>query len=362
MLSGNILPVHPIIKKDELFSSWLVRLAMGNSIKQQTFMKLILPGFEIWNRDINRCPNIELLKLLAQKTGQRLDTIIQSTLQSYEGILFERFINGHTPWIMPVKVYHRTHLSYGLVYCPLCLQEDTIPYFRKHWRLSFSVICEKHHIKLKDRCPQCEAVIDFHRNDFKDRNYFTKASITECHNCGFDLRKTIPEKEENDLLIQLMSFFHTVSRQGYIQIDGIPIYSLLIFHVFHQLFKLLTLDKYGIKLRSFVENEIKLPIDKNDYNNYKVCEILPIQTRRHALILSAWLFKEWPIRFVEACQKTHLTKSRVTKDMKNIPYWFNKVLGVCADNNFLTTVRTERMVRKIATHLEYRRNSNCTIE
>ena len=37
-------------------------------------------------------------------------------------------------------------------------------------------------------------------------------------------------------------------------------------------------------------------------------------------------------------------------------------LGVCADNNFLTTVRTERMVRKIATHLEYRRNSNCTIE
>ena len=43
------------------------------------------------------------------------------------------------------------------------------------------------------------------------------------------------------------------------------------------------------------------------------------------------------------------------KPLKNI-------LGVCADNNFLTTVRTERMVRKIATHLEYRRNSNSTIE
>lgn len=40
-------------------------------------------------------------------------------------------------------------------YCPMCLEEDTVPYLRITWRLATTVICDKHKIAMQDRCPHC---------------------------------------------------------------------------------------------------------------------------------------------------------------------------------------------------------------
>lgn len=323
MLTGKLWPAHLNILPNELLSSWLFRLSLANGLKLHIFAKQAFPGIEIWNRDIDKSASDSLITLLASHTGKTIIEIKGTTLQPYEGYLFERHISkSHSKWIMPLGIYHRIHRHYGLVFCPICLREDTVSYFRRHWRLAFSVVCEKHGVQLLDRCPKCQATIAFHRNDFKDRNYVTAASITECHNCGFDLINSPIKYEDNIILEKFIYSLQWILRNGYLIINKQVVYGHHYFDVLHQLFKLLTLDKYGLKLRNVIEDQINIKKDLIILDKIRNIEILPIKERNYTLSLLSWLMDEWPNRFITACKEAGLSKSRIEKDMNSIPYWF----------------------------------------
>jgi hypothetical protein len=48
-----------------------------------------------------------------------------------------------------------TALSCWLQFCPTCLREDEVPYFRRSWTLATRVSCFRHACRLRDRCPSC---------------------------------------------------------------------------------------------------------------------------------------------------------------------------------------------------------------
>src|SRR5215213_7254788 len=88
-LSGRLWPAHIKPQPDELLSSWLVRLAMAHASKLHTFCSIIWPRKQIWNRDIDRSADTELLQTLSDKTDTSIERVRATTLAGYESVLFE---------------------------------------------------------------------------------------------------------------------------------------------------------------------------------------------------------------------------------------------------------------------------------
>jgi hypothetical protein len=188
-LSGLLWPIHPHPLPDELLSSWLVRLARANGLKVQTLTRMIFGGdTSIWTRDIDTLASDEFLAALSRCTGATPDEAFQSTLKACDGSFTESItVTNRAGWILPLGIYHRIRKRCGLQICPICLQTDPEPYFRRSWRLAFVTECPVHEIILHDCCPQCGSAIMIHRGEMGKRRIVVADSIRCCANCGFDL-------------------------------------------------------------------------------------------------------------------------------------------------------------------------------
>ena len=177
-LSGNYWPAHPKPLPNEIFSSWLIRTALKNGPSLHSFCHIVWPHRQIWTRDIGRMIAFDLLDTMSQKTGTNPEGLERLFLQSYEGPLFKRIApNALNQWIRYIGVHHRLRKRHGLLYCPLCLESDETPYFRKYWRTNLSPACPSHGTVLRDSCDRCEATVMPHRG-----------KMMACSECGFDLR------------------------------------------------------------------------------------------------------------------------------------------------------------------------------
>jgi hypothetical protein len=68
-----------------------------------------------------------------------------------------------------------TAQSCWLQFCPSCLGEDEVPYFRRSWTLATRVSCFRHRCRLRDRCPSCGQGIA----------PFRQARLVPQQNCAF---------------------------------------------------------------------------------------------------------------------------------------------------------------------------------
>jgi hypothetical protein len=192
-MRGLTSPLWPIRYKplpDELLSCWLVRLAHGHGLKVQTFCNLIFGNrYQVWNRDIDRLAPTWLVDELCRRTGTSAEMAWNTTLRTYEGLLYSKFrMSGALHWILTLKMYHRKREGFGLQFCPTCLADDAIPYFRKSWRVAFNTVCTRHGTMLLDRCPTCDVAAVPHRLDMAKPDAMEIAPLSYCHSCGFDLR------------------------------------------------------------------------------------------------------------------------------------------------------------------------------
>lgn len=317
-LSGKLWPVHIKPLEDELLSSWLVRLARAHGLRLHTFCDLAWWHKAIWNRDIDKSADEEILRVLSEKTATPIERVRQTTLAAYEGWLYEKHNSyGNTRWIMPVGVYHRTRKRPGLQYCPMCLREDEDPYFRRRWRLAFVTLCERHGRLLLDRCPRCRAPVNFHRNQVDMK------SITVCFGCGFDLCKAGRHQ-------QICRFFHAreqqilmdIARRGWIEVpDSGLVYSHLWFDVLHQLMKLLLMGRgtqclYRLVVKSMANQGV------HTRPMIKEVERLEADDRTRLIVMATWLLDQWPRRFIDACGESDILSSVLFRDMKQVPFWY----------------------------------------
>lgn len=325
-LSGNLWPVHLKALPDELLSSWLVRLAHGNGLKVQTFCALVFGrNRPIWNRDIDKFAPDWLLEKLSEATGSSIESVINTSLRSYEGVAYETHQpNGNTRWITPLGIYHRTHRSPGLCYCPQCLADDPEPYFRKRWRLAFTTVCTEHHLYLLNSCPKCAALVAPHRSDMRGkRDYPTDILSAHCWKCGFDLRESPQTQAQDASLVRFQVFLENALDHGYVDWAGNPsMHSVVLFDGLRALIAGVmskqTLERLKVATIPFAERFAGWP--------RAGLEFAPLSIRREVFKWIGVLLDCWPDRFTTFIYDNKLRYADLKGDSTQRPFWYEDVI------------------------------------
>lgn len=330
-----MLPLHPQVRPNEILSSWMVRLAFANGFPLHTFYANLL-GYKapIWNRDTDRHPAQALLDVLIRHTDQSSATLQTLTLNAYNGILFEQLpLIGTAPWILPVGVFHRTRRRAGMQFCPVCLQLDTVPYYRRTWRLALYAMCEYHQCVMQEHCPSCHAPVAYHRHGIGRRKTIPEQPLRLCHYCGFDLSRTHPiylnwpDARSWLLFGAIISLFE----QGAWYCGQLtPPCGVPFFQGFHSLVSVIN-GRYGHRLRQHLGKTFGLTIGSDHPAQHLEFEHLSAQERLKLLLAATWLLDDWPNRFVELCIQTRFTRSRMAEDLHSLPFWLACVIDEYLD-------------------------------
>lgn len=317
------LPVCYYPREEELLSSWLVRLAHSNGKSAQRFLTELLGSHRstLWQTDIDSCHNQKLINSLQQKTTISYERIHSTTLNSYEGWLVEHFNNapGTTKWILPLGIKAgRWHLP-ALQYCPTCLLEDKVPYFRKRWRLAWVTTCVKHGRYLHNCCPYCSKPISFHLFDHLVGYRSFWLPVCHCGNCGFDLRYThnISSLEAPPLrLIHFQTYLEDMLSKGWVEIPMSSwTYSFAYFETMHHLLILIITRKIVLR-----DQDIPIFIGKGDRASF---EKLTVKDRGKLVVIISSLLADWPRSFLQLCHSDSTTSSSLLGDHPlHLPYWY----------------------------------------
>lgn len=319
----NILPAFSPLKKDELFSSWISRLAHDHYLKVHVFCKLVLKNANVWNRDIDNSITCSKLENLAEATRVSLFTVKQSLLSSFEGILISKHNpHGNSKWIIPAGIYHRKRKRNSLMFCPECLRKDAdSPYYRRKWRLSLTVVCARCNSIIYDQCPQCNSPIVFFRNELGKRNQDPIIPLNRCYNCGYDLtlakRKCISRR-----FYIMQKHFEALMNNG----KSAQHKALEYFDVLHQMIKIINgRNEVSCRIRRSLSKKCKIHFHSDLYDI--PFEMLSIKNRIPILYCAYWLLEDWPQRFIKFFFEQRIWSSVLLKDFDNPPFWYNHVVN-----------------------------------
>lgn len=267
-------------------------------------------------RDIDFYDNKEFFELLGKKSNLSKNELQNLSLRSQEGYLF---INQslYPPHQIRRLIDKRTH--YGLMYCPKCLQEDKIPYFRKKWRYFFYTACPKHKIFLTDRCWYCYKPIKLFKIQVTDK-------IRCCSHCGADLSltQTNQNKIPDEMGLEAIKWFENGLNRGYFEINGQKVWSVMFFHIFCRLYYLLD-RKEDLFLNSFpLLNKYKEVCKKHEVYNSKKASSIYKEFYINTMIYH--LFQDYPFNFLDFIKSNNLTQREFTHGMKYKPFWYENFL------------------------------------
>ncbi|MBD3216033.1 MAG: hypothetical protein GF311_25700, partial [Candidatus Lokiarchaeota archaeon] len=225
-VKNNDFPKWCEIFEGETISSWLIRTALENSMGYfsliSSFPKCLdsLDLYDLKGLDFIDFP--ALFKYLSKVSGQPYKSITQMIFSNYSeqlNLLTDKFytVDDKDEFRILWKTQGIYNYEVGLKYCPVCLKEDNIPYFRKRWRLRYISFCFEHDCYLRERCPKCNRLIE---------NYTVRwgaFNIKHCSRCSADLSQVEPEFLDLDVP------FFSISKKYLIEnlFDAEKIYSLL---------------------------------------------------------------------------------------------------------------------------------------
>lgn len=319
-------PFHARPFEDELFSSWLVRLSLGNMCKPHTLSSLLLDNTEVWTRDIDRSASSALLMSVAQISQEFNDIDFTAhTLQFYNRC-FDGGVsrNATNIGILPLGIYHRLRTLGGLQYCPRCLAQDSDPYYRRHWRLTVHFMCETHQCYLMSTCSMCKRPLMPHRLDFSE-----EPSLGTCANCSHYLPDTtiLPTSAIGKGIQSILS---KMIVSGYINVAKQKIDCLLFLQGYFQLMKLLLHwskePAICSRLEALLEIDLKVVRDfQSDFKHleYVICPIVRMRLAEAVFVL----IDNWPSRFVDIMADINMLSSTLRKSRKSLPFWIDSVIN-----------------------------------
>lgn len=320
-------------RDDELFSSWLVRLAHGLAVKLQTLCAQMLGlkrGF--WAADVDRDPDRAALRRLSEATAAPFDRLILTGLAAYDGLLWEAYYpRGPMAWVMPIGRLGRRRKDHGQQFCRRCLLEDPEPYFRRRWRLAFNVICERHCVFLDDACRQCAAPVEFHAGDFGCRLLPFGCPIVRCRTCGGDFRseRCWLDQPAPDELVEFQARLNAALREGWSPLlPGARAYSFLFFDGLRYLVHLLASRSRGGRLRRrMLAWGGQLGLDVSTGRSGPVFEQIRLGDRAEILLWTRELLEAWPGEFVRLCQLARVSSSYIVRYGVATPYWLSSEIA-----------------------------------
>lgn len=321
MAYGRLWPVHPHPKPGELLSSWFVRVAEANAIKLQTLSWMMFGyGKSPWQRDIDRLPPAWFVDAVCEKTGLANDDAYRMTLDSYRARLYpRRRSSGPLPWVLPIISEGASRRGFGMQFCPACLAEDDVPYFRKSWRLALATYCPAHGCVLYDACPVCGAVVAYFRHDFGKEISLTKG-IANCWACGADFRTAerkaaiFPTEELRTIFCDLL---------GSLDVPGAVTarFDLGFFAVLHQLCRIVGARQNQGKLLRYVVEQTGMSLIPSAPSRVFI-EERRREIRHQSLLAGLWLMDSLDQRLQAAWQAKAVRYNLMIKDFHEPPGWY----------------------------------------
>jgi len=311
-LKNSLFKIIPIPYDDELFSSWFIRTAYAHNTHPHTFYKLYINN----NAQAMYANNFDAI--ISKKEILRLENkcsnkikLYNLTLKSYSGYLQENIVdNGFNKLLCDIR------------YCPKCLREDKVVYFRKQWKIIFNAVCTKHQCYLYDKCPKCNDKLNI------SKMYQNKLSFKYCSNCGFDLSKSrvLPISKilkHNSKYIKLLN---NILTKGYIILQNKMIYSFYFFDAILQLSKkILKHKKY-----KYIQDDIlfkQLDIKKT-YSTYEpVHTQISIKDQFALFALVVKLFENYPKSLSRYIKVNNLSHWQMIKDMGYVSFWYENLIN-----------------------------------
>lgn len=304
---GSLLwPIHLKPRHGELLSSWMIRLAHGHGYKTEKMCRMLFGRqHAIWCRDIDKLAPDWVLSKMSLVTGASRDRAVQTTLPDYAGFVADEInSNGNSSWVVPSHVYHRQRIRPSLMYCPICLKNDEVPFFRRIWRLAFVTTCSTHGVNLLDACPECGAAVVPHRVDIgPDAVLPRDRSLIRCWKCGYDLR-TASTASCSIALLTFTKQLEEVVRNGFVTIgDNIGLHSVLYFE------GLRVVVRFAVKLCGLKSVHI---------------ELMSLANRRSVMSEVSTLIATWPVNFLEALIQRKTRYSDLASPREILPFWIEK--------------------------------------
>lgn len=311
-LKNENFTIIPLPLEDELLSSWIVRTAYAHKTHPHTFTNQYLNyrqhSFFLAQSDITL--DEDMIKTIEEKSYHKID-IRSLMLTTYSGYIQENIYENN-----PATFFSQQK------YCPACLREDKVPYFRKKWRVVFYNICHKHKCRLYEHCPSCKTKLDI------SKMYDNRLPYTHCHHCGFELKKgrKLPIHKKYSSSLEYQKKIFKILHNGYILLDKTPIYSFLFFEVFSKLSKLILL----IHKHRFIDKHPLFSLLKNaeQYKiNHPIFKKIDAKAQSTLFGLIMYIFEDFPHNLKAYIQANNLTYYNLTTKMSDIPFWYEKAVN-----------------------------------
>jgi Zn ribbon nucleic-acid-binding protein len=311
---NNNFLIIPLPLEDEVFSSWFVRTAYAHHFHPQSFFNIHfgLENRDLLKRDIDCFFDDNMLTVINNKCNNKINSYFM-TLKNYSGYLQEKVIISASNRFI-------SHQQY----CPECLKEDNIPYFRKYWKFTFNTICIKHKCFLHNTCPKCNSIINItkmHKNKF---------SFVLCNKCGFNLTKTqttIVDSSYQYGTIANKKLNHILNN-GYVKFNHYIIYSFVFFDVIIQLTKIILLRKNFKYINHHPLFTLLQRIVSIKFNDAKSIYLQLTTKENFALFgLIIFLFENYPFNLKNFIKSNSLSHWDMVKHIKYLSYWYDNLIN-----------------------------------
>lgn len=306
-LKNEKFTIIPIPFKDEILSSWIVRVAYAHKTHPHTFVNQYL-NYRPYSFFLSECDltlDEAMINTIDEKCRYNID-VRSLMLTTYGGYIQENiYDNNPTIFFAHQK------------YCPICLREDKVPYFRKKWRVVFYNICHKHSCYLYEHCPSCKSILDI------SKMYNNKLPYTYCQKCGFELKRgrKLPIHKKYISNLEYQNRIFKIIHDGFIQLGRTPVYSFLFFEVFSKLSKLILLNRKHEfinkhPLFSFIKNA------KQQKINHPILKKIDSKAQSAFFGLIMYIFDNFPRNLESYILQNKLTYYNMTTKVPYLPFWY----------------------------------------
>lgn len=309
--------VRPNPLPGESLSSWRQRCGVENGFR--LFPQA--PG-EPRRVDVDLNPGDRTTEWLAHQFMQTGATIRGMTLKQLDGKVLLFGSGRATPrWVLPVRYSRRDH-SFGIPFCPLCLRDDRVPYFRLRWRLALTSMCPVHGVRLLDRCPNCAHPA--WPGSIACPTLFVRAWVPPhiCLLCGLDLRLAPPDSETNGTIAMSGELFENDVHLGEKQTVGALGYASAVWSV-AQLFIRRRSQRLIQAESAFMANLVG---DVREVLTVRSIEDLPIGVRGRVVDQAHQLFVEWPEAMLDLFARCNISAEHFSPDRSTMPDWFDAMV------------------------------------